>query len=161
MELWKRINEFPNYSVSNYGQVRNTKLDRVLAKHINGRGISYVRLSTEHKPSSRSLAVLVAHAFIPPHKSEWFDTPINLDGDRQNNHVSNLMWRPRWFAIRYHQQFEAEVFTYRCDVLLTNTGEIFRNLREPAIKYGLLERDIFLGIANREGVWPNGFFFKT
>ena len=34
-----------------------------------------------------------------------FDTPINLDGDRHNNRVENLTWRPRWFAIKYNQQF--------------------------------------------------------
>lgn len=161
MELWKPIEDFPNYEVSNEGRVKNVKLDRIMARHINRTGTVYVRLTNNHRPSTRGVSLLVAHAFVPSRYPKWFDTPINLDGDRNNNAAVNLMWRPRWFAIQYHKQFDRETYKFKGNIVLTDTKEIFHTLREPAVKYGLLEKQILVDITNQEGVFPQGFLFNA
>ena len=102
----------------------------------------------------RSVPLLVAKAFLPDSVGA-FDTPINLDGDRHNNHVANLAWRPRWFAIRYNQQFRyPQENRIMAPVVDLKTGEISENSFECAKKYGLLEKDLIFAILNRTYVWP-------
>lgn len=161
MEQWQEIDQFPNYQVSSLGCVRNIKYDRDMAQHINNTGTAYVRLVNDRGSSTRSISLLVARAFLPLGINEYFDTPINLNGDRSNNQIDNLLWRPRWFAVKYHKQFDEESFEYQVDVYIRETGESFRKLREPAVKYGLLEKQIFVGIHSGEPVWPLGYLFHT
>jgi hypothetical protein len=153
-EEWKPIDRFPDYSVSNYGRVRTNKSERILRLNINQYGLLQVGLMHEGEQRHRSVPLLVAKAFIPQ-PSGPFDTPINLDGDRFNNHISNLAWRPRWFAVRYNQQFR---YPYEnpidSPIVDLKTGEISQNSMEAAKRYGLLEKDLVLSILNRTYVWP-------
>ncbi len=101
-EIWRPIEAFPGYSVSDHGRIRADKSGRILQLNLNQYGLVQVGLMREGVQYHRSVPLLVARAFLEP-PFEPFDTPINLDGDRHNNHVDNLVWRPRWFAIRYNQ----------------------------------------------------------
>ena len=102
----------------------------------------------------RSVPLLVANAFVL-NKFEAYDTPINLNGDRWDNRVENIVWRPRWFAIRYNQQFRNPyMFPILDPVKEIKSGEIHENSFEAAIKYGLLESDLVLSILNHTVVWP-------
>ena len=69
--------------------------------------------------------------------------------------VENLAWRPRWFAIKYNQQFrhpyENPIMFQMVDL---KTGEVSENSIECAQRYGLLEQDLVLSILNRTYVWP-------
>jgi hypothetical protein len=102
----------------------------------------------------RSVPLLVAKAFIPQ-PSGPFDTPINRDGDRHNNHVENLIWRPRWFAIKYNHQFK-----YPYDqpiyqpIIDLKSGDVYADSLACAKENGLLEEDLVLSILNRTYVWP-------
>lgn len=153
-EQWRRIENFPEYSVSDYGRVRTDRTGRILALSVNQFGLLQVGLMRDGVQHHRSVPLLVAKAFIPSPPGP-FDTPINLDGNRHNNHVDNLVWRPRWFAIRYNQQFrypyENPIETPVVDL---KSGEVSENSFECAKKYGLLERDLVLSILNRTYVWP-------
>lgn len=154
IEHWRSIPLFPGYSVSDHGRIRADKSRRILSLSTNQFGVLQVGMMREGEQRHRSVPLLVARAFIPS-PSEPFDTPINLDGDRYNNHVDNLAWRPRWFAIRYNQQFR-----YPADNPITmpivdlKTREVSDNSFECAKRYGLLERDLVLSILNRTYVWP-------
>lgn len=154
METWKEIDHFPDYCVSNYGRVRSNKSGWTLSMNQNQYGVLQVGLMREGRQYHRSVPLLVAKAFIPP-VSGPFDTPINLDGNRLNNHVSNLVWRPRWFAVKYNQQFR---YPYDNPILSPimdiKTGEVSENSFECSKKYGLLEKDLILSILNRTFVWP-------
>ena len=80
----------------------------------------------------RSVPLLVAKAFIPQPPGP-FDTPINLDGDRHNNHIHNLAWRPRWFAIKYNQQFRYPYkILFEAPVVELEHGEVSENSFECA-----------------------------
>jgi hypothetical protein len=153
-EKWKKIKGFSDYSVSNYGRIRSEKSGRILALSENQFGVVCVGMMKDGVQCHRSVPLLVAKAFIP-HPSEVFDTPINLNGNRDDNQVGNLVWRPRWFAIKYNHQFK-EPFEYPIHDKIQNlkTGEIFDNSMEASMYYGLLEQDLVLSILNRTYCWP-------
>lgn len=168
MTKWEEIPDFPGYSVSSEGEVRNDSTDRLLAKRVNDRGV-YVGMSRGRVQQNRMVSRLVADAFLEhpalPYHRETFDTPINLDGDRSNNNVSNLMWRPRWFAVKYHSQFRTD-WSEGPRVQDLQTGDKFDNVLEAAKVYGFLAFEVFVEAMNHGvygwtdiGVWPLGYHF--
>lgn len=153
-ERWKTIENFIDYEVSTTGLVRSKKSGRILALSVNQFGVVNVGLWKDHVQRHRSVPRLVAKAFIP-RKRNAFDTPINLDGDRHNNHVDNLTWRPRWFAVKYNRQFrEPYAYPILAPIEDVKSGDVFANSFECAIYYGLLEEDLVLSILNHTYVWP-------
>lgn len=151
--MWEPIPEFPGYSVSDQGEVRNNNSGRVLTPTANQHGVSQVGLMLDKHQYKRGVALLVATSFIEP-ENEAFDTPINLNGDRMDNRVENLMWRPRWFAITYHRQFHNDLRGFRKPIVEINTDEVFDTSWDAATKYGLIDREIMLAALNRTYVWP-------
>lgn len=154
IEIWEAIEDFPGYSVSNYGRIRTDKSGRILALSETQFGLVQVGMMRDGEQKHRSVPLLVAKAFIPRPEGP-FDTPINLDGDRHNNRVDNLLWRPRWFAVKYNQQFKHPIENPILDPLQDlKTGEVSANSLECAKRYGLLEQDLVFAVFNRTYVWP-------
>jgi hypothetical protein len=154
MENWKTIELFPDYSVSDQGRIRTDKTGRILALSVNQWGLVQVGLMRDGQQHHRSVPLLVAKAFLPQNPGP-FDTPINLDGDRHNNRVENLAWRPRWFAIKYNRQFRYPYeYPIYAPIIDMKTREVSDNSLECAKRYGLLEQDLVLSILNRTYVWP-------
>lgn len=154
VEIWREIRNFEDYSVSNLGYVKAEKSGRILQMNQNQFGVLAVGMVRGGLQYHRSVPLLVANAFIP-RKFEAYDTPINLNGDRLDNRVENLVWRPRWFAIRYNQQFRNPyMFPVLDPVRDVKTGEVSENTFEAAMRYGLLESDLVLSILNHTVVWP-------
>lgn len=151
---WVPVEGFPGYSVNPLGQVKKDSTGRVLVTRINQYGVPYVGLMHNWKQCIRSLPRLVATAFVEQ-PNENFDTPINLDGDRLNNHVDNLLWRPRRYAVHYVNQFkEPYESPIETPIREVDTGEEFPNSLAAACCFGLLEREIVLSILNHTLVWP-------
>jgi hypothetical protein len=162
LEQWKVIPAFPNYEVSNLGQVRNRNTGHILAQNINEYDVVFISIYKEGAQFKRSLARLVAKAFIPiPYPA--YDTPINLDGDRWNNRVDNLVWRPRWFAVQYNRQFKSPIYEFHIPYPIgdQHTGESWANSFECARANGLLEKDVVRAILNRTEVWPTYQHFEV
>lgn len=101
-EIWKDIPEFPNYQVSNMGNVRNlhffssrhTKRDwgvRNLSLYI-GKPHGYLIVNLHNEKGMKQFLVhrLVAMAFIPNPENKPIVDHINTN--RLDNHVSNLRW---------------------------------------------------------------------
>lgn len=81
------IKDFPGYVIDNNGGVyKNNKL----IKSFNRKGYKTVTLSNKGYRKHLFIHRLVAAAFIPnPENKPCID---HIDGDRTNNHVSNLRW---------------------------------------------------------------------
>jgi hypothetical protein len=92
MEEWRVINDFPNYSVSNFGNVMNTKTNKIL-KLCNKSG--YYNISLKNKNNYKTLKVhrLVATSFLE--NSENKPEVNHKDKNKLNNNVSNLEWMTR------------------------------------------------------------------
>ena len=149
MEEWCPIDGFPDYSVSRAGEVCRNSSGRILAQKVNQYGVVYVGLMLDKEQKQRSVAKLVASTFIPRPFGPM-DTPINLDGDRFNNHVNNLVWRPRWYAVHYNRQFRHPyAHPITGPIRDVETGDLYENSWAAAVHNGLLERDIVESILNR------------
>jgi hypothetical protein len=162
-EDWIEIDDFPGYLVSTFGEVYNERHERKLTASFLQNGIPTVGMWREGRQYRRSIPVLVAEAWVPNEWPERFNTPTHLNGDRSNCRADNLVWRPRWFAIKYHKEILTPRFPdwpSKNQVLLVNTQEVFRSPREPALKYGLREMDIFLGMLNKRTIFPNNLEFQ-
>lgn len=151
---WRQVPEFPRYSVSPDGDVRNDETGRILAQSINPQGVPIVGMMLDGKQYKRSVPVLVAELYLEEPEKETFDTPIHMDGNRSNCAVENLQWRPRWFAIFYHQQFHDEHEGFVVPIRNDDTGEEFPNSWEAALHYGLVERELVNSILQRTWVFP-------
>jgi len=151
---WTQIQSFPKYSVHPSGRVRHERTGRLVTPQQNQNGVAYVSLVRESSHQfKRGLALLVAREFILPPR-ERFDTPINLDGDRFNCDISNLVWRPRWFAQQYHRQFVHRWAPIDRKVIDLDTGRTFRDGMDACMAHGLLEKDILLSAMNHTVVFP-------
>lgn len=160
MAEWREIASFPGYSVSNTGLIRNDDTGRMLSRRVNQSGIANVGLTKNRVQYKRAVNLLVANALLTTRPHESFTTPINLDGDRLNNRVENLMWRPRWFASKYFDQFKKGSISFRNPLEESETHECFNTSWEAAIKYGLLDMEILSAVLNKTHVWPTKQYFR-
>lgn len=162
MEEWATIPKFPLYEVSSTGLVRNRGSGRILRlQKTQSGGVFVGMLDEEGYQKQRGLARLVARAFIPQDLPS-FDTPINVNGDRWNCGVDNLMWRPRWFAIQYHLQFKRR-YPYPIDspMLDVGSGEVYHDSWEVVRMFGLLEKELVAATQLRTYVWPTYQVFEV
>lgn len=158
---WEYIEEFPQFLISDRGTVINSKTGAEIAVSYNQQGIAKIGLYVSGRIRTRGLALLVAKTFIPNDRPH-FNSVINLDGVRENCYAENLMWRPRWFAIKYHGQFVQRDFNYaRANVELIHTGERFNNFFPVCSKYGLYYYDIWESANTGCGTFPYGFKFRN
>lgn len=161
---WREIPSLPGFEVNEVGDVVYSKMGHVRKPDVNAQGILKVCVTVDRVPTTRSVAVLVAEAFLTDPYPEQFNSIIHMNADRLDCRAVNLMRRPRSFAVRYHRQFADP----RLDspglrghhYHLLDTGERFASPREPAMKYGLLGTDILINTLNHERVWPGGYRFE-
>lgn len=64
MEQWKTIKDFPNYQVSNFGNIKNKK-GKIIKPTINKKGYLIVKLWNKGQNKWFRIHRLVAKAFIP------------------------------------------------------------------------------------------------
>ena len=88
--MWKQIEEYPEYSVSDEGQVKNNKTDRILSPGYN-EGYAVVQLWKNKKPYMKRVHRLVLETFCPLKDSQNFEVN-HLDRNPKNNCLSNLEW---------------------------------------------------------------------
>lgn len=147
---------FPGYEVSNDGLVKNVVTGRILKMSSNQEGIVRVGLMKreEGKQCTVSLIRLVARMFVQG-RSATFDTPIQLNGNRSDCSAENLMWRPRWFAVKFYRQFETTTDPlFKAKIYDVETSREYMDSREAASVNGLIEQDILLSVANNSPCFP-------
>jgi hypothetical protein len=89
-EIYKVIQGHKNYSVSNLGNVKNHKTEKILLLYNISQGYKGVSL----KGKTYKVHRLVAKAFIPnPENKEFID---HIDCIRTNNNVNNLRYVTRF-----------------------------------------------------------------
>ena len=91
-EIWKELKENKNYFISNFGNFKN-KYNKILKLNINKRGYLYCNISTNGHVTKIKIHRLVALYFIKNIKNK--DTVNHIDGNKLNNHFSNLEWLTR------------------------------------------------------------------
>lgn len=153
MPEWDLIRDFPRYSVSDDGMVRNDETERILKQSTHFDGRMHVGLMRDGIQHTRTVSRLVIASFVPnrdPHRST---TPIHLDGDLTNCAAYNLAWRPRWFARDYTHQFRLDS-PDTPPIRNLDTGETFGGIWELVKTYGLLRNEILQCIGREWPVYP-------
>ena len=89
MATWKQIPDFPNYYVSDQGEIKNAD-GHIMKPYVNHKGYFKVELQRDGIGYKRRVHRLVAETFIPNKKHLPEVNHINLD--KQDNRVSNLEW---------------------------------------------------------------------
>jgi hypothetical protein len=149
-----------SYAVSNYGRVININTDHEVHASFNQQGVLRVNLVRASRVYNRSVNLLVIHAF-DPHWSERFNSVINIDGDRGNNHISNLAARPRWFTVRYNRMFvPGYTASYKGPVRDVATGEVYPNSLVVAKTFGLIDAQVREAMLSRTFVFPTNQMFE-
>jgi len=158
-EVWVEIKGSEGYSISNLGEVKNNSTGGLIKPQISPQGVMYVPLYVNGEKVTRAVKPLVAKNFVPG-QTKIFDTAINLDGDKRNNRMDNLAWRPRWFAVKYSRQFLTE-FEYadRGPLQEKKSEEIFDNIYQAGVINGILFRDVFTSCRVGTPVFPTTQIF--
>ena len=106
VEVWKDINGFSNYQISNYGRVKSKsryvnvgiknvnkfyKQEKIINQYYNGRGYMQVTIYNDiGKPKTIKVHRLVARAFIENKNN--LPQVNHKDGNKLNNCIDNLEW---------------------------------------------------------------------
>lgn len=161
IEQKRTIVGFPNYEVTSFGRILNKTRGRELKFQPNPEGIPTVGLYVDGKQNRRSVKVLVAQAFVPG-ETLIYNSPISKDGDWWNLRAENLMWRPRWFAWRWANQFTdvKPYFSYGPVRDLTNR-ETYPTIWDASLASGNLCEHIYRNIMDGYPVFPKKERYKA
>ena len=88
--VWKAIEGYPNYMVSNKGDVLNRKTKRILKPGWGDGGYHKVNLCEDGVAKTHRVHILVARAHIA--KPDGLECVDHIDHNRTNNDVTNLRW---------------------------------------------------------------------
>ena len=87
MEEWKVLVNYPNYSVSNFGNIKNNKKDKLLSPSIHKSGYLTVQLFKNGIRKSLTLHRIIAEGFLGDFESKYID---HIDRNKLNNKIDNL-----------------------------------------------------------------------
>ena len=88
--MWKVSELYPNYEVSDQGEVRNAKTKKLLSLKKKIRGYVYVHLHQDGKSKVVTVHRLIASAFIPNPNN--LETVNHINYIKDDNRVENLEW---------------------------------------------------------------------
>ena len=150
-EYWQDIEGFPNYRVSNLGNVWSKKNNIILKPHKTNRGYLTVGFWLNGKKKRLSIHRLVAQAFL--------SNPCNLpevnhiNGCKTDNNLNNLEWASGTNNVLH---------AYRTKLRKTKLSAIQVAEIKNSIEQGLTQREIAskfsvshstIGEINREEIW--------
>ena len=93
VEEYRRIKDFPDYLVSNLGNIKSTKRGgRIMSYSITRYGYKVVIVCANKKMNTLYVAREVLAAFKGYPADPWLCIARNIDGDRLNCSLDNLEW---------------------------------------------------------------------
>ena len=132
--------DFPNYSVSEDGEIRNSK-GKIIKGEISNNGYRRVSLSNDDiKHKKMSVHRLVAETYIPnPHN---YPEVNHKNENKLDNRVSNLEWCSTLDNLNHSRVIEkASVAKFR-KVKCVTTGKIYNSIKEASDELGLYHSNI-------------------
>ncbi len=139
------ISDFPNYQVSNWGNVKSTLRGKLLKPNLS-RAYSQVCLYKDKKAYSKPIHHLVANAFLL--NSENKPEIDHIDRNKLNNRVENL----RWVTLSENRinRILRPSNTGEKHIHKTRRGYFQIAFNRDGITYSCMEKTIDLAIAKRD-----------
>lgn len=92
-EIWKDITNYEGlYQVSNFGNVKNVRFNRLLKNSRKWNGYLRVCLCKNKKRKDLLISRMVANEFVKNPNPKKFIHVDHIDGDKENNNAKNLEW---------------------------------------------------------------------
>lgn len=150
-EIWKDVIGYEGkYIISNTNKIisldfKRTGVRKQMIPRIGTTGYYMIVLCKDGKPKNHRMHRLIEKAFIPNPENKG---DINhIDGNKLNNHISNLEWNTRKENINHayriglskNSDFAIKMFKERFSKKVINiiTGEEYASITEAEIKNGL------------------------
>ena len=105
--MWKKIQDFEDYEVSDKGEIRNSE-GLILSQRLNRDGYPRVNLNSKGKYKTVEIQRVVAQAFLGDIYKKQFH---HKNGDRTDNNVMNLQIVSKREHRLLHREME-EVYMY-------------------------------------------------
>ena len=150
-EIWKDVVGYPNYEVSNMGQVRSkermieqkghtnnyTRImkSRLLRQCKQNGGYHLVWLSNNGQSKPYTVHRLVATAFLPAQVNK--NDVNHKNGDKTDNRVENLEWCSRSENIKHAYAELNRVKPHKKKVRCVDTGEVFDSIAQASKATGI------------------------
>ena len=151
METWIAIDEFPDYSVSSEGRIKNNKTNKIKKPILNKRNGYYQTVLSYGDEGHRKKKTVRYHKYIAKYfcSQDGDNLEVNhIDGDKSNNHPSNL----EYVTSSYNQKHAyklglrdnsgqiamANATKKRCKVVDKLTGEVYEfcSWKEAGFHFG-------------------------
>lgn len=139
IEEWKDIIGYEGlYQVSNLGRVKSLRYNKVLKPCVSETGYKYVLLvdKDSHNKNWR-LHKLVAMTFVP--NPDNLPQVNHIDENKLNNSADNLEWCTAEYNSNYGTRGQKISLKKGTACICTDTGAIYRSIREASKKTGLEE----------------------
>lgn len=122
-EEWRKIREFDNYSVSNYGRVKNDINDYIIIGALDKDGYRRVTLCNRGKQYNRPVHRLVAMEFL--NNPDKLPVVNHKDQNVTNNCVDNL----EWCTVAYNNSYMDAKYKRCKPVVCIETGIVYAGTR--------------------------------
>lgn len=145
MEIYKDIEGYEGYKISNYGNVKSlgngkSRKEKILKSTKDKYGYLIVCLSKQGKHKLYFIHRLVAQAFLD--NADNLPEVNHKDEDKTNNHVTNLEWCTRLYNHNYGTINQRIADALRKQVLCLETSKIYPSLNEVQKQLGFNKGNI-------------------
>ncbi len=155
--MWKTIEDFPDYQVSNMGKVKSLKREqiKILKPRKTSNGYFAVSLSNGITSKNYRIHRLVAESFVPNKHNKPFINHKDLN--KTNNKVANLEWVSQKENV-YHAFKAGKHPKLAIAVRCIETGGTFSSVEDAEKTTGVPATTIFRCLTNRKTA--RGFSFE-
>ena len=140
MEDWRVLTDYPNYSVSSFGNVRNDKTGQILKGSIDSNGYLRVSLYKEKKQYTKKIHTLVGGVFLENPENKYSIDHVNQN--KIDNNVSNLRYATKIEQGRNRKKWDNCSSKYKGVCLHKSSGKWSASIK--------LNKSIHLGLFKTE-----------